>query len=243
MNARKRPQKLLIALAFLLFGTQSATAERSSRELRNWDLDFDAAGLQVGDRVPDLEVTTLDGERTALSSLWSEQPVVIVTGSVTCPVSRKKMPEVRRMWKHYGGDPRRLNVALLYTLEAHPKGSGSAYSVGKVEWVGKKNREQEIFFPQPESLEGRLDHAREFVQRMDIAAPIYVDGMNNEAWSALGGGPNMGFLIGTDGTIQAKHGWFDGKSMFQSVEAHFGNPVPGNSTAPGKKSQGKRRPR
>jgi hypothetical protein len=45
--------------------------------------------------------------------------------------------------------------------------------------------------------------------------------MSNEGWKALGGGPNMGFLIRSDGTVEVKHGWFDGETMDRSIEHYL----------------------
>lgn len=45
--------------------------------------------------------------------------------------------------------------------------------------------------------------------------------MTNEAWKSFGGGPNMALMIGSDGKVQVKHGWFDAESMKESIEHYL----------------------
>jgi hypothetical protein len=46
---------------------------------------------------------------------------------------------------------------------------------------------------------------------------VLVDNMRNEAWSTLGGGPNMAVLIGTDGKGIARQAWFDADAMADEI--------------------------
>jgi len=198
--------------------------ERPSKELRDRTLDFVGSGIQVGDTVPDFELKTLEGDSVPLSALWLSKPTVLVTGSVTCPVARRRMRQVDRMRNHFGDQ---VQVVVLYTLEAHPKGAGSPYAIDRVQWLTKENIHNEIYFPQPQSFDQRIKHAETFVERMRTETPVFLDGMDNEIWKGLGGGPNVGILIGTDGQVHVKHGWFDGGSMYKSVEIYLDKVQPG----------------
>lgn len=56
---------------------------------------------------------------------------------------------------------------------------------------------------------------------MRVEVPIVIDGMSNQAWKALGGGPNMGFLIGRDGKVAVKHAWFVGDKMDRTIAQYL----------------------
>jgi hypothetical protein len=185
--------------------------------------DFQKQGVQAGDQVPDLDVVTIDGTPTKLSKLWQERPTLLVTASLTCGAARNNHAWVTEAAKRYGD---RLNVAVLYTLEAHPVGDPSPYAkyspeLENPERPGERpggNRGEDGFARrQPTDLEEREELAREFKELIDFAGPIVIDGMDNQAWEALGAGPNMGFLIGRDGKVIVKHGWLEDDTMERSI--------------------------
>jgi hypothetical protein len=205
-------------------GTQPKTvnAARDARRAAT-GADFQQQGVQAGDQVPDLDVVTIDGAPTKLSKLWQERPTLLVTASLTCGAARNNHAWVTEAAKKYGD---RLNVAVLYTLEAHPVDDPSPYAkyspeLENPERPGERpggNRGEEGFARrQPTDLEGREELAREFKDLIDFAGPIVIDGMDNQAWEALGAGPNMGFLIGRDGKVIVKHGWLEDDTMERSI--------------------------
>jgi hypothetical protein len=178
-----------------------------------------------GQTVPDVDVVTLDGKSTRLSKLWQEKPTLLVTASLTCGRSRERQPWVEELAKKYRD---RINVAVLYTLEAHPVIDPSPYAeyspeLENPEHPGERsggNEAEGLERRQPTDLETRQKLAAEFKDLLRVEVPIVLDPMTNDAWKALGGGPNMGFLIRQDGTVAVKHGWFDGVTMDTSIE-HF----------------------
>ena len=185
------------------------------------DISFEAAGehwlrqgVQVGEKLDNENIYTIDGESMQLQSLWHEKPALIVTVSLTCPVARESCPQLGPIVDEYG---EHVNIALLYTIDAHPKGDMCPYKPGE-EWVTKANETEGILHRQPVSLEERLALAREMHARLGIDAPMYVDEMDNEVWLMLGGGPNLAVLVDTDGIVRAKQGWLDVESLAPSVE-------------------------
>jgi hypothetical protein len=185
--------------------------------------NFEKQGVVAGQRLEDLEVHTLDGKTTRLSSLIGGKPTLLVSASLTCPVARERQPWVDRIAEKYGD---RLNVAVVYTVEAHPWQDPSPYAeltpeLENPERPGERvggNDKAGLLRRQPKTLDERQTIAREFDQILDVEVPIVVDGMTNEAWQQLGGGPNMGLLVRPDGTVEVKHGWFDGETMDRSIE-------------------------
>ena len=189
--------------------------------------DFEKQGILAGEQVPDLDVVTLDGQPTRLSKLWQEKPTLLVTASLTCGRARSRQPWVTEVAKKYAD---RLNVAVLYTLEAHPVGDPSPYAEYSPELEDPAHpgerpgaNRSEAGFPrrQPSDLAGREELAREFRDLFDFEGPIIIDAMSNQGWEALGAGPNMGFLIDRDGKVVVKQGWLHDRKMERSLSEFF----------------------
>ena len=53
------------------------------------------AGMQPGEVLPRLTAYNLDGDPVILSDLWKDRPTVLVTGSITCPISTKNCPSLK----------------------------------------------------------------------------------------------------------------------------------------------------
>jgi hypothetical protein len=63
--------------------------------------DFEQQGVVAGQAIPDLEVVTLEGKPTRLSTLWQEKPTLLVTASLTCGRARERQPWVTDVAKKY----------------------------------------------------------------------------------------------------------------------------------------------
>jgi hypothetical protein len=205
--------------------TPEQIARREAIRARTLD-DFEKSGVVPGQTVPDLDVVTLDGAPTTLSKLWQEKPTLLVTASLTCGRARERQPWVEEIARKYGD---RINVAVLYTIEAHPVIDPSPYAEYSPEYEnparpGERpggNVAQGLDRRQPADLDTRKKLAEEYKDLLRVEVPIVLDPMTNQGWEALGGGPNMGFLIRTDGTVEVKHGWFDGETMDRSIQHYL----------------------
>jgi hypothetical protein len=206
--------------------TPRQIATREARRAKT-ALDFDNHGVKPGDAVPDLDVVRLDGSPAPLSQLWQEKPTLLVTASLTCGRARVRQPWVEELAKKYQD---RINVAVLYTIEAHPVVDPSPYAAYSPELEDSERPGERaggnlgadgFARRQPTDLEGRRLLAEEFKDVVRVEVPIVVDGMSNQAWKALGGGPNMGLLIGRDGKVAVKQAWFVGDKMDRSIAQHL----------------------
>lgn len=175
--------------------------------------NFDKVGPQVGDQLPNLNLWTMEGEPQHLGDAWRGGPALLVTSSLTCPKSRSRWPELKEIVKKYGD---KLNVVIVYVIEAHPVGSVCPYK--GVEDVTPENERDGILRRQPTTLEKRLELAREFKRYLRISSPIYVDAPANPAWNALGAAPNIALLVNTDGIVIGRQNWFDGESMQKIID-------------------------
>lgn len=178
---------------------------------------FENVGPQVGEQLPDLQLRTIKGEVQRLGDAWRSAPALIVTSSLTCPKSRSRWPELSAIAKKYGD---KLNVVVLYVIEAHPVGSVCPYK--GVEDITPENQRDGILRAQPMSLEDRIELAQEFKRYLRIDVPIYVDMLDNRAWKAIGAAPNIAFLVeeGT-GLVAARQGWFEGPALEKMLGEYF----------------------
>jgi hypothetical protein len=169
---------------------------------------------RVGEMVSDTSVLTPGGEPTTLAASWRDKPAVIVTASITCGPSCKVMPDLQPLREKFGD---RINLVVLYVQEAHPDGEASPYYPNQPPRPPKA----EGGHRQPRTVEERLDYAREFIRLHQPAATVVVDGMDNAAWQAVGKGPNLGLLVGADGTLIFKQGWFSLPKLTAAIERHL----------------------
>ena len=169
-----------------------------------------------GNQVPDIEVYDLSGNTVRLSSLWADKPVLLVTGSLSCPDARETLPDTAALLDEYKD---RLNVAVLYVIEAHPKGDPSPYS-GE-ENVTTENIKQGILIRQPRNQDERISRAAELQELLGSSARIMVDNMDNIGWESIGNRPNSATLISKDGTVLEHQKWFDNENIRHVIERHL----------------------
>ena len=141
--------------------------------------------------------------------------MLLVTGSLSCHPSRKTLPDTAALLNEY---KERLNVAVLYVIDAHPKGDPSPYS-GE-EWVTRKNFMQGILIRQPRSQRERISRATELQELLGSSALIMVDNMENIGWESIGKRPNSATLISKGGIVLAQQKWFDNETIRRVIERH-----------------------
>jgi len=89
--------------------------------------NFQGQLFQVGDTIPDFTLYQLDGTPVTLSDeLLKGKPVLLVTISITCFISRNRMVEFNNLFATYGND---VNFYLVYVVEAHPQLDISPYTI------------------------------------------------------------------------------------------------------------------
>jgi hypothetical protein len=132
---------------------------------------------------------------------------------------RDGVAETETLYKRYGKD---IEFIIIYTLEAHPCGVSSPYSnkewTMKASWDAAGNP-----LGQPQNYTERLTAASQCVKELGISPIVLVDGMDNAVWCAYGGAPNNAYLIGTNGKILAKHGWYQPAGMELSITGYLKN--------------------
>lgn len=140
------------------------------------DMRFSRKSLKPGDSIPNIDVFDQNGRQLKLQDLYKDKPLLLVTGSMTCPVTVSSIPSLSDFQAKLGD---KVNIVLVYVREAHPGESA----------------------PQPQSLKEKISHARQLQELYAVDFPVVVDGIDGELHQALDIMPNSAHLIGTDGVL------------------------------------------
>jgi hypothetical protein len=110
------------------------------------------------------------------------KPILLVTGSITCPMTASSNPGLKRLHAEYGDH---VQFLTLYVREAHP------------------GEEQE----QHHSYREKVQHARAFQDRDKLPWRIIVDDIEGSLHRALDEKPNAAFLTDREGVIVYRSLW------------------------------------
>ncbi|MES2681247.1 MAG: T9SS type A sorting domain-containing protein [Bacteroidota bacterium] len=165
--------------------------------------NFYSSGYQQGAAVPDFKLYSLNGDSLVLSqALAGGKPVLLIAGSLTCPVFRAKVATINQVVATYSSN---IRIYIIYTLEAHP--TDTSVYFGYIN-VTSQNISAGILFPQPQTYADRKNMADTMNTLFNLTAPVFIDGPCNTWWKNFGPAPNNSYLIGTNGVVLTKHGWF-----------------------------------
>ena len=113
-----------------------------------------------------------------------------------------------------------MQFVVIYITEPHPTGSPSPYT-GR-EWTTEASVDTEgCLLTQPTTYEERVSQAAQMAGQLGITVPILIDEMDNPLWCTYGPAPNIAYLIGTDGRIAAKQGWYEPELMKTAIEKYL----------------------
>ena len=201
-------------------GLNAMPADNASLCNIPWYLgSFYTSGLSEGSFAHDFKLYDVNGDSLVLSQkLATGKPVLLIAGSLTCPVFMGKIPVINQVVSTYGNQ---VQVYIIYTLEAHP--TDTSVYFGYVN-VGTQNINAGILFPQPTTYGMRKHMVDTMSYWSTVNAPIFIDGPCNQWWSTFGPAPNNAYLIDTNGKIFAKHGWFhrNNDNIFFDIDSLLG---------------------
>ena len=146
------------------------------------DLRFHKGSKRPGETLPEFDLPTTKGEHVATKDLVGVQPLFLVTGSMTCPMTASAIPSLKRLHAQCGDD---VAFVMLNVREAHP---GENY-------------------PQPETLEEKADHARALKDGYQMPWTVAVDDLDGPLHSAMDAKPNSTYLMDRDGKIVFRSIW------------------------------------
>lgn len=146
------------------------------------DMKFSKSALKPGQTIPDVYIYNLDGSVVNLSKLHQEKPLMLITVSLTCPMTTSCIPRLPELQKKLGDD---INLALVYVREPHPA--------------------EEI--PQPLTIEEKIEHAEMFKLLYQLDVPMIIDDIDGKLHYALDILPNSVHMIDKKGEILFQSMW------------------------------------
>ncbi len=145
------------------------------------DLRFSSDALAPGDSLSAFELPTLDGGSIQIGG-HRQRPQLLVTGSITCPMTGSAMPVIDELHAEFGHS---VDFVLLSVRQAHPG----------------------AHFPQPTTHEEKLGHARSLQERYQVPFTIAVDTLDGELHQRLDAKPNAAFLLDGTGEVVFRAQW------------------------------------
>jgi hypothetical protein len=118
-------------------------------------------------------------------------------------MTRSPGPVLKRPYKEFGD---RVNLVTVYVREAHP---------------GDR-------FPQPDTFERKMAHARAYQQRDRIPWPVVVDDIEGTFHRALDPKPHSAYLVDANGIVVGRLLWAnDYRALRRALEALVAGRPPG----------------
>ena len=156
-------------------------ADYNYDEFSTDDYDFNnIVGPKVGEKAPDFELETVDGNTRSLLQFDGDF-LVLEMGSITCPLFQSRRKIMETLDKKIDG----VNSAVLYVREAHPG----------AEIPGHKN------FGDKLACAARLKVAD------GETRTVFVDSFDGHAHRAYGSMPNAVFIINRHGCVVFRSDW------------------------------------
>jgi hypothetical protein len=118
----------------------------------------------------------------------------------------------------------KVNFVIIYVIDPHPHGQICPYT-GNF-WLNYPANfdinGQPLY--QPDHYAWRVDQAKKMREALisEESIPVLVDEMDNPLWCTYGPLPNGAYLIGTDGTVIEKEGWFKKSDMETAIKDYLG---------------------
>ena len=156
--------------------------DRFTTKLLFADLSFRQGAAAPGDQVPAFELITTGGERLVNGDVFGENPVLLVFGSMTCPMTASSAPSVQEMYEEFG---EHVDFIMMYVREAHP---GENY-------------------PQAETIHDKLESARALKEFYGIDWTVAADTIDGALHQALDPKPNAAYLLSSSGEILFRSLW------------------------------------
>jgi peroxiredoxin len=180
-----------------MFGLDRYNYPHFTRELLAKDM-AKAGGPAPGDRAPDFELRSLEGDKFRLRDFRGQRNVVLTFGSLTCPMTAGSIGGMNELYREHQGDD--VQCLFVYVREAHPGESA----------------------PPHESLEDKIRAAERLRDEEDIDMPLLVDDLKGTVHRKYGGLPNPTYIIDKSGRIAFRALWTRPGVVAQALEELLG---------------------
>ncbi|PPC94871.1 MAG: hypothetical protein CTY33_03000 [Methylotenera sp.] len=166
------------------------------------DMSFRAHAPQPGDHLPEFDLPTVDGGQFSTRDFIGKKPLLLITGSYSCPMTASSNPILKEFYNEFGSD---IAFVMIQVREAHP---------------GEHTE-------QPHSTEEKIKYANALKSRDDLPWPIAIDSVTGELHRALDEKPNALWLTNREGLIVYRSLWAgDDAGLEQALDAVCSNRTP-----------------
>lgn len=146
------------------------------------DYNFDLfVGPHAGEPAKDFELTDLDTGKKVTLANFKGKWLVIETGSSTCSMYTKNIPDMEEVIKEFP----EVEFVLVYVREAHPGERLGAH----------------------QSIEEKMAAASLVKPRYGENRRVLVDNLNGDFHQSYGAMPNVVYIVRPDGTIHYRCNW------------------------------------
>lgn len=164
-----------------------------------------SGGYTSGDTAPDFTLYDTSGKGISLATIMQKhKPVLLISGSYSCFVLRDRIHEINYLRQRYKDS---IVIAVIYLLEAHPYQSKGYYTCSNN--IGFANTRDSVYVRQAATLAERMVNAKRLVWKTKLNARVLIDDERNSWLKNYGQGPNMAYLIDTNGVIVKRQDWFN----------------------------------
>jgi peroxiredoxin len=178
-----------------MFGTQPYNYESFNR--RQLVKEFARSPWRApkpGDKAPDFQLRSLDGEKVRLSDFRGRQNVVLTFGSATCPMTAGSISGLKDLAQTF--EDGEIKFVFIYVREAHPGDQIPAHG----------------------SMEEKIQAAELLRDEEDIDITILVDDLRGSVHRSYGSGANPTFLIDKSGRVAFRALWTQPRILREAIE-------------------------
>lgn len=169
-----------------MFGLQSYNYEVFTKDTLLKDMAATRTvlgGPRPGEKAPDFEARTLDGDKIRLSDFRGEKNVVLTFGSATCPMTAGSIGAINELSEKFDADD--VQFLFVYVREAHPGDKLGAHH----------------------SMEEKVAAAELLREEEALEIPILVDDLRGAIHRKYGKLPNPTFIIDKSGRVAFRGYW------------------------------------
>ncbi len=153
------------------------------------------SGPEPGEKAPDFELHSLDGDKVRLSDYEGEKNVVLTFGSATCPFTASSIRRLRGLYEEYE-DSSDVEFLFVYIREAHPGEKISAH----------------------QSMDDKQEAAEIFRDEEHVEFPIVLDTLDGRVHRKYGKMPNPTYIIDKSGRVAFRSLWSRVTAISQALE-------------------------
>lgn len=148
-------------------------------------------GLQIGDRVPNFKLISLDGNKVSLFN-QANKIIILEFGSITCPIYSANITDMNKLAKKYPD----MAFKVLYVREAHP---------------GKKIHKHK-------NIKEKIELANNIKNHFPENREIVIDNLKGTVHKKLGLLPDMLLVIGKNRKILYRLDWNNLETLFKVLK-------------------------